>query len=47
MTAGLRSDRVLHGLRRSFGDAHAAAGVPMRTLQEWMALRRRDHAAVR
>lgn len=26
----------LHSLRHTFGTAMAAAGVPMRTLQEWM-----------
>lgn len=26
----------LHGLRHTFGTRMAAAGVPMRTLQEWM-----------
>jgi integrase len=34
--AGLDGERVLHGLRHSFGVRCAAAGVPMRTLQEWM-----------
>ena len=34
--AGLDSECVLHGLRHSFGVRCAAAGVPMRTLQEWM-----------
>jgi integrase len=33
--AGLHSVRF-HGLRHAFGTRMAAAGVPMRTLQEWM-----------
>jgi integrase len=33
--AGLRDVRF-HDLRHTFGTAMAAAGVPMRTLQEWM-----------
>jgi integrase len=33
--AGLRPPRW-HDLRHTFGTATAAAGVPMRTLQEWM-----------
>ena len=35
-TARLEETRRLHGLRHSFGVRCAAAGVPMRTLQEWM-----------
>jgi integrase len=34
--AGLDETRRLHGLRHSFGVRCAAAGVPIRTLQEWM-----------
>ncbi len=34
--AGLDAERVLHGLRHSFGVRCAGANVPMRTLQEWM-----------
>lgn len=30
------SDHVFHDLRHTFGTTMAAAGVPMRTLQEWM-----------
>jgi integrase len=33
--AGL-DDHVFHDLRHTFGTTMAAAGVPMRTLQEWM-----------
>ena len=33
--AGLRDVRF-HDLRHTFGTLMAAAGVPMRTLQEWM-----------
>jgi integrase len=33
--AGL-ADHVFHDLRHTFGTTMAAAGVPMRTLQEWM-----------
>ena len=33
--AGLRELRF-HDLRHTFGTRMAAAGVPMRTLQEWM-----------
>jgi integrase len=29
-------DHVFHDLRHTFGTTMAAAGVPMRTLQEWM-----------
>jgi integrase len=37
-----------HDLRHTFGTAMAAAGVPMRTLQEWMGHRRpRDDPALR
>jgi len=34
--AGLDESRVFHDLRHTFGTQSAAAGVPMRTLQEWM-----------
>ncbi len=34
--AALDETHNLHGLRHSFGTRMAAAGVPMRTLQEWM-----------
>jgi integrase len=34
--AGLDEGRRLHDLRHTFGTRMAAAGVPMRTLQEWM-----------
>jgi integrase len=34
--AALDSTHNLHGLRHSFGTRMAAAGVPMRMLQEWM-----------
>jgi integrase len=34
-SAGL-NDHVFHDLRHTFGTRMAAAGVPMRTLQEWM-----------
>lgn len=34
--AGLNSTHVFHDLRHTFGTRMAAAGVPMRTLQEWM-----------
>jgi integrase len=34
--AGLDLTHNLHGLRHTFGTRMAAAGVPMRTLQEWM-----------
>jgi integrase len=34
--AGLNSSRRFHDLRHTFGTAMAAAGVPMRTLQEWL-----------
>ncbi len=34
--AGLDRDHVFHDLRHTFGTTMAAAGVPMRTLQEWM-----------
>jgi integrase len=34
--AGLDHERVLHGLRHSFGVRCAAAGIPIRTVQEWM-----------
>jgi integrase len=34
--AGLDSSRRFHDLRHTFGTAMAAAGVPMRTLQEWL-----------
>ena len=33
---GARRGHDLHGLRHTFGTRMAAAGVPMRTLQEWM-----------
>jgi integrase len=36
--AGARSV-TFHGLRHTFGTRMAAAGVPMRTLQEWMGRR--------
>jgi integrase len=35
-TAGLDTSHRFHDLRHTFGTAMAAAGVPMRTLQEWM-----------
>ena len=34
--AGLKREHVFHDLRHTFGTRMAAAGVPMRTLQEWM-----------
>jgi integrase len=34
--AGLDQSHNLHGLRHSFGTRMVGAGVPMRTLQEWM-----------
>src|SRR5262249_4861575 len=34
--AGLDDTHVFHDLRHTFGTTMAAAGVPMRTLQEWM-----------
>jgi site-specific recombinase XerD len=34
--AGLDEHHRFHDLRHTFGTAMAAAGVPMRTLQEWM-----------
>jgi integrase len=34
--AGLDETHVFHDLRHTFGTRMAAAGVPMRTLQEWM-----------
>lgn len=34
--AGLDSSRRFHDLRHTYGTRMAAAGVPMRTLQEWM-----------
>jgi integrase len=34
--AALDQSHNLHGLRHTFGTRMAAAGVPMRTLQEWM-----------
>jgi integrase len=34
--AGVESGHRFHDLRHTFGTAMAAAGVPMRTLQEWM-----------
>ena len=34
--AHLDESRVFHDLRHTFGTQMAAAGVPMRTLQEWM-----------
>jgi integrase len=34
--AGVASGHRFHELRHTFGTAMAAAGVPMRTLQEWM-----------
>src|SRR5262249_52884132 len=34
--AGLDEGHRFHNLRHTFGTAMAAAGVPMRTLQEWM-----------
>ena len=46
--AALDTTHNLHGLRHSFGTRMAAAGVPMRTLQEWMGHRDiSDHAALR
>jgi integrase len=38
--AGVRSIRF-HGLRHTFGTRMAAAGAPLRTIQEWMG--HRDH----
>lgn len=35
-TAGLDQTHRFHDLRHTFGTRMAAAGVPMRTLQEWM-----------
>lgn len=35
-SAGLDVGHRFHDLRHTFGTAMAAAGVPMRTLQEWM-----------
>ena len=34
--AGIAPGHRFHDLRHTFGTAMAAAGVPMRTLQEWM-----------
>ena len=34
--AALDPTHNLHGLRHTFGTRMAAAGVPMRVLQEWM-----------
>ena len=34
--AKLKPTHRFHDLRHTFGTAMAAAGVPMRTLQEWM-----------
>ena len=34
--AGVRKKVRFHDLRHTFGTRMAAAGVPMRTLQEWM-----------
>src|SRR5262249_18371809 len=34
--AGLDKTHVFHDLRHTFGTTMATAGVPMRTLQEWM-----------
>ena len=34
--AGLDSEHRFHDLRHAFGTQCAAAGVPLRTLQEWM-----------
>ncbi len=34
--AQLEESHVFHDLRHTFGTRMAAAGVPMRTLQEWM-----------
>jgi integrase len=34
--AGLNEAHRFHDLRHTFGTQCAAAGVPMRTLQEWM-----------
>jgi integrase len=34
--AGVRDDVKFHDLRHTFGTRMAAAGVPLRTLQEWM-----------
>ena len=35
-TGGLDDSHRFHDLRHTFGTRMAAAGVPMRTLQEWM-----------
>jgi integrase len=46
--AQLGESHVFHDLRHTFGTRMAAAGVPPRTLQEWMGHRRtRDDAEVR
>jgi integrase len=34
--AGLDTEHRFHDLRHTFGTAMAAAGVPMRALQQWM-----------
>ncbi len=34
--AGLDETHTIHDLRHTFGTRMAAAGTPMRTLQEWM-----------
>jgi integrase len=39
--ARLDETRVFHDLRHTFGTRMAGAGVPMRTLQEWMGHRDR------
>ena len=36
LSRGARRDAQPHGLRHTFGTRMAAAGVPMRVLQEWM-----------
>jgi integrase len=46
--ARLDESRRFHDLRHTFGTRMAAAGVPMRTLQEWMGHRNtRDHDDLR
>jgi integrase len=44
--AGVREVRF-HDLRHTFGTRMAAAGVPLRTLQEWLGPRLHDHACLR
>jgi len=36
LSQGVADPHRFHDLRHTFGTAMAAAGVPMRTLQEWM-----------